>query len=82
MGADFIDLVLDKLKVTRIEHGVRAIENPVTVQRLVDEKIALDVCPISNLKLAVKGVASMSAHPIRQLYDSGVIVTINSDDPF
>ncbi|MBH52969.1 MAG: adenosine deaminase [Opitutaceae bacterium] len=82
MGADFIDVVLDKLKVTRIEHGVRAIENPVTVQRLVDEKIALDVCPISNLKLAVKGVASMSAHPIRQLYDSGVIVTINSDDPF
>lgn len=82
MGADFVDLVLDELKVTRIEHGVRSVENPATLQRLVDEKIALDVCPISNVKLAVKGISSMEAHPIRQLFDSGVTVTINSDDPF
>ena len=82
MGADFMDLVLDELKVTRIEHGVRAVENPATVKRLVDENVALDVCPISNLKLAVKGVTSMAAHPIRELFDAGVTVTINSDDPF
>jgi len=77
-----VDLVLDELKVKRIEHGVRSVENRRTVQRLIDENIALDVCPISNVKLAVKGVTSMAAHPIRQLFDSGVKVTINSDDPF
>jgi adenosine deaminase len=82
MGADFIDLVLDELKVTRIEHGVRSVENASTLQRLVDEGVALDVCPISNVKLAVEGVTSMAAHPIRKLFDAGVTVTINSDDPF
>ena len=50
------------------------------VERLVREKIGLDVCPISNLKLQV--VPSMDRHPIRQLFDAGVLVTINSDDPF
>ena len=82
MGADYVDLTLDELRVTRIEHGVRAIENPTTMARLVRDGVALDVCPISNLKLAVRGVDRMSAHPIRQLFDAGVTVTINSDDPF
>lgn len=82
MGADYVERTLDELKVTRIEHGVRAIENPATVARLVREGIALDICPISNLKLAVRGVTSMAAHPIRRLFDAGVTVTINSDDPF
>jgi adenosine deaminase len=68
------------LKITRIEHGVRAVEDLVLVERLVREKIGLDVCPISNLKLQV--TPSMDQHPIRQLFDAGVIVTINSDDPF
>lgn len=82
MGADFVDLVLDRLKVTRIEHGVRSAENPATVARLLREGIALDVCPISNVKLAVRGITGMKAHPIRRLFDAGVTVTINSDDPF
>ena len=82
MGADFVDLILDDIKAQRIEHGVRSFENPATVQRLVEENITLDVCPISNVKLAVDGVTSMTAHPIRQLFDAGVSVTINSDDPF
>lgn len=82
MGADFVDLCLDELKVIRIEHGVRSVENLATVKRLVDEGVTLDVCPISNVKLAVDGVSSMAAHPIRQLFDAGVKVTINSDDPF
>lgn len=82
MGADYVDRTLDELKVTRIEHGVRAVENPATVARLIQEGIALDVCPISNVKLAVRGITTMAAHPIRLLYDAGVTVTINSDDPF
>ncbi|MBC2606582.1 adenosine deaminase [Pelagicoccus albus] len=82
MGSDFVDRVIDDLKVTRIEHGVRSIENPATVERLVRENIALDVCPISNLKLAVEGIPSMNRHPIRELFDAGVLLTVNSDDPF
>lgn len=82
MGADYVDLTLDQLKVTRIEHGVRSVENPATLARLLREDIALDVCPISNVKLAVRGVTAMKAHPIRRLFDAGVTVTINSDDPF
>lgn len=82
MGADFVDYILDTLEVSRIEHGVRAVENPATVQRLVEQNIALDVCPISNLKLQVAGVPTLSQHPIRELFDQGVTVTINSDDPF
>jgi adenosine deaminase len=81
MGADFVSRMLDELKVSRIEHGVRSIEDVAVVDRLVRERIPLDVCPISNVKLAVKGVSSMSAHPIRQLFDAGVIVTLSSDDP-
>lgn len=82
MGADYVERTLDELKVTRIEHGVRAVENPATVDRLVREGVALDICPISNVKLAVRGVTGMSAHPIRRLFDAGVTVTISSDDPF
>lgn len=82
MGADFITRMLDELKVTRIEHGVRSVEDPEVVERLLRDKVALDVCPISNVKLAVKGIPTMSAHPIRYLFDKGVSVTINSDDPF
>jgi adenine deaminase len=80
MGPDFVRRILDELKVTRIEHGVRAVEDPVLVERLVGEGIALDICPISNLKLQV--VPSMAEHPIRRLFDAGVTVTVNSDDPF
>jgi Adenosine deaminase len=82
MGADYVEKTLDELKVTRIEHGVRSVENPATVARLLREGVALDVCPISNVKLAVRGVGSMAQHPIRRLFDAGVTVTINSDDPF
>ncbi len=82
MPASFVDLILDRLQVTRIEHGVRSIESAATVARLLRENITLDVCPISNLKLAVRGVPTLSAHPIRRLFDAGVAVTINSDDPF
>jgi adenosine deaminase len=82
MGADFVDLVIDEIGAERIQHGVRSVEKDETVQRLVKENIALDVCPISNLKLAVEGVTTMSVHPIRKLFDAGVKVTINSDDPF
>jgi adenosine deaminase len=82
MPASYVRWVLDNLGVRRVEHGVRSVEDPELVQRLVRDDITLDVCPISNVKLAVQGVPEMKAHPIRRLFDAGVRVTINSDDTF
>lgn len=79
MGADFVRLIVDMLCPSRIEHGVRATEDPALVAELARAGIALDVCPISNHKL-MPGI-SLEWHPIRQLFDAGVKVTINTDDP-
>jgi adenosine deaminase len=78
-GPESVREVLDQLKVKRIEHGVRSIEDPELVERLVREGIALDVCPISNLKLAV--VPSLRDHPLRALMEAGVVCTVSTDDP-
>ena len=67
------------LQVNRIDHGVRSDEDPALLQRLIDEKMPLTVCPLSNLKLCV--VEDMTEHNIHRLLKQGVHVTINSDDP-
>ncbi len=82
MPASFVDWIIDNLQVDRIEHGVRAIESEAVVEKIVARDIVLDVCPISNMKLAVAGAESVSSHPIRQLIDSGVTVTLSTDDTF
>ena len=63
----------------RIGHGIRSIEDPVLVRHLADRRIPLEVCITSNL--ATGAVRSLEEHPLRQLYDSGVPVVLNSDDP-
>jgi adenine deaminase len=78
-GPDFVWWVLDNLEVSRIQHGVRAIEDPHLVRRLAADGVVLDVCPISNLKLGV--VPSLQQHPLRRLVDGGVVCTLNTDDP-
>jgi adenosine deaminase len=70
---------LDVLHVERVDHGIRAIEDPQLVERLVESRIPLTVCPLSNLRL--HAVPSLAEHPVARLADAGVIVTINSDDP-
>ncbi|MEX3630303.1 MAG: adenosine deaminase [Burkholderia sp.] len=70
---------LDLLKVDRVDHGVRSIEDAALVARLADTRIALTVCPLSNLQLKV--FDDMTKHTLKVLLDSGVAVTINSDDP-
>jgi adenosine deaminase len=70
---------LDALGVDRIDHGVRSIEDPTLMQRLIDEEITLTVCPLSNTKLRV--FDDMRDHTILQMLDRGVKVTVNSDDP-
>lgn len=70
---------LDVLRVERVDHGIRAIEDARLVERLVEDRIPLTVCPLSNLRL--HAVASLDEHPLMRLADAGVVVTINSDDP-
>ncbi|MGH8781614.1 adenosine deaminase [Paraburkholderia sp.] len=70
---------LDLLKVDRVDHGVRSIEDPALVTRLADTRVALTVCPLSNLKLCV--FDDLTKHTLKALLDRGVAVTVNSDDP-
>lgn len=79
MGADFVRRILDELQPERIEHGIRALEDPAVVAEIKRRGLTLDVCPISNHKL-VPGV-TLANHPIRELVDAGVKVTVSSDDP-
>jgi adenosine deaminase len=76
---DYVWQALDLLKVDRIDHGNRALEDPALVTRLVAEGMTLTVCPLSNLKLCV--VDDMTAHPLKRMLDLGLKATVNSDDP-
>lgn len=70
---------MDYLPIQRIGHGVRAIESPETIARLIDKNIALEVCPTSNIALGL--YKDMAHHPLKQLLDAGVKMSVNSDDP-
>jgi adenosine deaminase len=76
---EYIWQALDLLKVSRIDHGVRALEDERLMQRIIDEQIPLTVCPLSNIKLCV--FDDMRQHPILEMLERGVKVTVNSDDP-
>lgn len=76
---EYVWEALDLLKVSRIDHGVRAAEDPRLIERLVEELIPLTVCPLSNIKLCV--FDNMQDHNILKLLEQGVKVTVNSDDP-
>jgi adenosine deaminase len=78
-GPDSVNDALDALRVERIGHGVRAIEDPATVDRLARDEIVLEVCPGSNVALGV--YPDWRAHPIARLREAGVRVTISTDDP-
>ena len=78
-AAALVGRTLDVLKVDRIDHGVRAADDPALVDRLRRERIPLTVCPLSNTRLRV--FADMSQSPLAKLLRAGVAVTINSDDP-
>jgi adenine deaminase len=76
---EYIRESLDLLRVLRIDHGVRCMEDENLVERLVAEQVPLTVCPLSNVKLRV--VDDLADHPIRRMFERGLLVTINSDDP-
>ncbi|MDV2081132.1 adenosine deaminase [Marinobacter xestospongiae] len=76
---EYIWQALDLLKVNRIDHGVRAAEDPKLIDRLLDEQMPLTVCPLSNIKLCV--FPDMAHHNILELLERGLNVSVNSDDP-
>jgi len=78
-GAEYVWEALDLLKVSRVDHGVRSLEDPALVARLRRERMPLTVCPLSNVRLRV--VPSLAAHPLRRMLEAGLMATCNSDDP-
>jgi adenosine deaminase len=76
---EYVWEALDVLKVKRIDHGVRSIEDLKLVTRLRDERIPLTVCPLSNVKLRV--VDTLADHPLPRMLEHELVTTINSDDP-
>ena len=70
---------LDVLNVQRIDHGIRAIDDPDLMLRLIESQMPLTICPLSNVKLRV--FDTMASHTILDMLDLGVCVTVNSDDP-
>jgi len=78
-GAARVREAIEVLGVTRVQHGVRAIEDPAVVALARDRGVTFDTCPISNVKLQV--VPSFAAHPLRQLMAAGVRCTVSTDDP-
>ena len=77
--AEYVRGALDLLHVARIDHGNRALDDPVLVERLVRERVPLTVCPLSNVRLCV--VDAIANHPLRAMLDKGLFATVNSDDP-
>ena len=75
----YIWSALDVLKVERIDHGVQALNDPALMARLARDRIALTVCPLSNLKLRV--FPSLAQHNLGRLLEAGIVATLNSDDP-
>ena len=76
---DYVWEAIDILGVERIDHGIRAMEDPTLVARLARDRIPLTVCPLSNLRLCV--VKTLADHPAKRMLDQGLFVTLNSDDP-
>ena len=76
---EYIWEALDLLKVQRIDHGVRSLEDPKLITRLANEQVPLTVCPLSNVKLRV--FETLEEHNLKRLLDAGLCATINSDDP-
>jgi adenosine deaminase len=75
----YVHEALDLLRVERVDHGVRCLEDPALVDRLVAERIPLTVCPLSNVRLGVN--ESLDEHALPELLARGVLATVNSDDP-
>ncbi|SDZ09632.1 adenosine deaminase [Herbiconiux ginsengi] len=77
--ASYVWEALDVLGVERVDHGNRALDDAALVARLAADRIPLTLCPLSNVRLRV--IPSIAEFPLRRMLDTGILVTINSDDP-
>jgi adenosine deaminase len=71
--------VLDVLQVERVDHGIRSVEDPALMDRLVMQQVPLTVCPLSNVRL--RTVERLEEHPLARMLRAGALVSVNSDDP-
>ncbi|MEO7967463.1 MAG: adenosine deaminase [Opitutus sp.] len=78
-GAAKVREAIELLGVTRVQHGIQAVDDPAVLQLAVDRGVTFDVCPISNLRL--RSVESWPTHPLRRLMEAGVRCTVSTDDP-
>lgn len=76
---EYITEALDVLGVERVDHGLRCMEDPELVERLVRERIPLTLCPFSNVRL--RAVDALADHPLPAMIEAGLLCTVNSDDP-
>lgn len=77
--AAYVREALDVLGVERIDHGLRCMEDPDLVERLVRERVPLTLCPLSNVRL--RAVDILEEHPLPRMMAAGLLCTVNSDDP-
>ena len=77
--ASYVWEALDLLKVSRVDHGNRALDDPALIDRLVRQRVPLTVCPFSNVRLRV--VDKLADHPLKRMLEAGLVATCNSDDP-
>jgi aminodeoxyfutalosine deaminase len=78
-GPETVWAALRDLGAERIGHGTSSVQDPALVEHLAEHRVPLEVCPTSNI--ATRAVERLEDHPLKQLYDAGVVVTVNSDDP-
>ena len=78
-GPESVRSAIEILRASRIGHGVRIVKDPEVMKLAADRNIAFEVCPTSNV--LTRAVESIDTHPIKVMYDSGLAVTINTDDP-
>ncbi|MGW5334729.1 adenosine deaminase [Streptomyces bauhiniae] len=76
---EYVVQALDLLGVERIDHGLRAVEDPALVERLVRERVPLTLCPLSNVRL--RTIDTLADHPLPAMLEAGLMCTVNSDDP-
>ncbi len=76
---EYIWQAIEQLKVARVDHGVRCVEDKKLVEYLVQKRLPLTVCPLSNVKLCV--FPHLREHNLKSLLQQGVCITLNSDDP-
>ncbi|MEU5362521.1 adenosine deaminase [Streptomyces sp. NPDC005925] len=76
---EYITEALDVLGVERVDHGLRCLEDPELVERLVRDRVPLTLCPLSNVRL--RAVDTLADHPLPAMLEAGLMCTVNSDDP-